>query len=503
MPFTLSSLSAILPETVILVTALVIMVVEIVRVLATSGERRRSHFMAALALVGLAVAAGLTAIKIGQPAAEFQGMALDDDTSRFLNLVILLAAILGVLVSWEYLTRFSDMHSEYYALLLIAVAGMMFLGKSVELITLFVSLEILSVALYILTGFHRGDSAGGEGAMKYFLLGAFASGFLLYGAALLYGDTGSTYFADIHAQGTGGFFILAGLALLLVGFGFKIAAVPFHMWAPDAYQGAPTPITAFMSVGTKAAALIALYRVLQATISVPAEYWAWALAILALLTMTWGNLAALRQRSIKRMLAYSSIAQAGYLLMGLVAGTAAGLQALMFYLFAYAFMNIGAFAVVSLMERLDPNEAQDATLDNASGLLERKPWLAIAMATFMLSLAGIPPLAGFFGKLYLFGAAVDSGWMWLAVAAVLNSVVSAWYYLRVVVKMFMVEPTEETRVKLPVPAAAMIAIVIALLGTVLFGIFASPWFETLIKSGGAMEEDDNMKIQHQTYWFDT
>ncbi len=473
------NLYAILPETIIIVTALVIMVVDFTHILATSGERTRGHLMAILTLVGLSVAAVISISAIGLPSIDFYNMAVDDDLSRLLGLVVILAAVLAVLMSWEYLTRFTRMTGEYYALLLLAVAGMMFLGKSIELITLFVSLEILSVALYVLTGFHRGQLAGGEGALKYFLLGAFASGFLLYGMALLYGDTGSTYLSEIAILGTGGLLMLAGMALLLVGFGFKIAAVPFHMWAPDAYQGAPTPVTAFMSVGTKAAAFVALFRVLQATLSVPYEWWAMALAILSLLTMTWGNLAALRQNSIKRMLAYSSIAQAGYMLIGIVAGTAAGMQALMFYLFAYGFMNIGAFAVVSLMERMDANAEQDATLDNARGLFTRKPLLAVSMAIFMLSLAGIPPLAGFFGKLYLFGAAVDSGWVWLAVAAVINSAVSAYYYLRVTVVMFMEEPTAESSVRLPIPDSASIAIAIAVLGTLLFGIVASPWFDTL------------------------
>ncbi len=251
----------ILPEVVIILTALLILLTDFVRAIVSSNSERQSHFLAGISLAGLITAGVLTFIRIGVPANEFMGMVVDDNYSRYLNLVVMLAAGLGVLLSWEYLNRFTTMHSEYYSLLLLAVAGMMFLGKSIELITLFVALEILSVSLYVLTGFHRGQLRSAEAALKYFLLGAFSSGFLLYGMALMYADTGSTRLVDIAANSTGGFFILAGLALVLVGFGFKIALAPFHMWAPDAYQGAPTPVTAFMSVGTKAAALLALSRV--------------------------------------------------------------------------------------------------------------------------------------------------------------------------------------------------------------------------------------------------
>ena len=482
---------AILPELVIVVTALIVLLGEIAaRAGAPAAFPRRRHNMIAglLTLAGLAVAGLLTVVTVGQPATEFQGMVRADDLSRMLNLIILLAAFLGVLLAWDYLTRFTTLHSEYYALLLIAVAGMMFLGGSIELITLFVSLEILSVSLYILTGFHRRRASSSEAAMKYFLLGAFASGFVLYGAALLYADTGTTFLSQIAANGTGGFFVLAGLALLLVGFGFKVAAVPFHMWTPDAYQGAPTPVTAFMSVATKAAAFVALARILQALPSVPYDVWSNALAILAVLTMTVGNLAALRQHSLKRMLAYSSIAQAGYMMVGLVAGTPAGLDALIYYLFVYTFMNLGAFAVAAQLEGRGADDPQDADISAANGLFARSPMLAVAMSIFLLSLAGIPPLAGFFGKLYLFSAAVESGWIWLAVVGMINSVISAYYYLRVTVAMFMVEPEEgkaepgagparsasngPARSRLPDSSA--LALFIAVVGTLFFGLVYSP-----------------------------
>jgi len=355
---------------------------------------------------------------------------------------------------------------------------MMFMGKSVELITLFVSLEILSVSLYILTGFNRHQLASAEGALKYFLLGAFSSGFFLYGLALFYADTGSTQLAYIATNSQSSFLVLAGLGLLLVGFFFKLAGVPFHMWAPDAYQGAPTPVTSFMSVATKAAAFIALFRVLAAVPGVPTEVWGWVVAIVAVLTMTWGNFAALRQTSLKRMLAYSSIAQAGYMMTGLVAGVDA-LNAVLYYLFAYAFMNIGAFAVVAMLERTTPDARQDADINAARGLFDRRPALAVAMAIFMLSLTGIPPLVGFFGKLYVFGAAVNAGWAWLAIVGMLNSVVSAYYYLRVVVVMFMSAPDEESYTRPHLPAGARTTIAIAVLGVLLMGLLASPVFVQL------------------------
>jgi NADH-quinone oxidoreductase subunit N len=381
-------------------------------------------------------------------------------------------------MAWAYVPQFSRESSSFYALVLLATAGMMFMGKSVELITLFVSLEILSVSLYILTGFNRRQLASAEGALKYFLLGAFSSGFFLYGMALLYADTGSTQLSDIAASGTGGFLMLIGLALLLIGFFFKLAGVPFHMWAPDAYQGAPTPVTAFMSVATKAAVFVAMFRILATLTAVPTEVWAGVIAIVAVLTMTWGNFAALRQTSLKRMLAYSSIAQAGYMMTGLVAGTDA-LNAVLYYLFAYAFMNIGAFAVVVMLERATPDARQDADIDAARGLFDRKPALAVAMAIFMLSLTGIPPLVGFFGKFYVFGAAVSAGWTWLAVIGMLNSVVSAYYYLRVVVVMFMSPADEHSYVRSRLPAGASVVVALAAIGVLLMGLLASPVFVQL------------------------
>ncbi len=324
----------------------------------------------------------------------------------------------------------------------------------------------------MLAGYNRHSPRSGEAALKYFLLGAFSSAFFLYGIALMYGATGTTNLAQIVAGKNlqaGSLLWYAGGALLLVGFSFKISVVPFHMWTPDVYQGSPTPVTAFMAVGAKAAGFAALMRVLLYALGGMKATWAWAFAILALLTMTLGNLAALRQTSVKRMLAYSSIAHAGYMLVGLTAGTQRGVAAVLFYLLSYAFMNIGAFAVLVALEH---GEEQDVSLDQVKGLSRRRPLLAAAMAVFMLSLAGIPPLVGFVGKLYVFSAAVDAGWVWLAVLAMLNSVVSAYYYLRVVVNMYMRESEEVEPAG--APWTVSLALWLTALGTIVIGVIPGP-----------------------------
>ncbi len=472
-------LTPLLPEIILIGMALLLLVVDMAA--RFRDARAEGSLMAGLTFASVLIAAGATAAGLGRGAIPVTSAVLVDDLARYLNLVVLLATGLGVLLAWAYVPRFSKETSSFYALVLLAAAGMMFMGKSVELITLFVSLEILSVSLYILTGFNRHQLASAEGALKYFLLGAFSSGFFLYGLALFYVQTGSTQLAEIAAQDSGGVLLLIGLGLLLVGFFFKLAGVPFHMWAPDAYQGAPTPVTGFMSVATKAAAFIALFRILAAVPGIPQDAWVWVVAVIAVLTMTWGNFAALRQKSLKRMLAYSSIAHAGYMMTGLVAGTDA-LNAVLYYLFAYAFMNIGAFAVVAMLERPTPDAPQDATIDAARGLFDRRPALAAAMAIFMFSLTGIPPLVGFFGKLYVFAAAVSAGWAWLAVLGMLNSVVSAYYYLRVVVVMFMAPEDETSYVRSRIPAGAGTAIAVAVTGVLLMGLLATPVFVELSRA---------------------
>jgi NADH-quinone oxidoreductase subunit N len=350
---------------------------------------------------------------------------------------------------------------------------MILMAAANDLIVVFLALEIMSVAIYVLAGILRSDRRSNEAAIKYFFLGAFASGFLLYGTAFLFGASGSTQLDAIaHAVETKPHdpFVMLGLALVMVGFGFKVAMVPFHGWTPDVYEGAPTTITAFMAVGVKAAAFAAFARVLAVVFPTAAASWSGLLWVVAALTMTVGNVTAVTQRNVKRMLAYSSIAHAGYALVGMVAGTREGGAALCLYLAVYMLMNVGAFAVLlALGRRGEPCE----TLDDLAGLGFRQPILGIAMTIFMLSLAGIPPTAGFAGKLALFGAAVNAGYVGLVVIAVLNSVVSVYYYLGVLVQMYMAEGTRD--VLPPGRRPALFATVIATMILVLLvGIAPSP-----------------------------
>lgn len=463
------NLHVLLPEIVLMVGAMVVMMADVFR--RRQGE---AGILPGLSLVTLLVSIGAAVYVWGQPTAEYMGGATSDAFSLGVRLVVGIAAIFGVLLSGGYLPAMGKKAGEYYSLLLLAASGMMLMGSATDLIVLFIALEIFSLALYILSGFHRENPRSTEAAMKYFLLGAFASSFFVYGAALLYGAGGSTSYAAIGAalgNGSGNAALaLPGVALLVVGFGFKVSLVPFHMWTPDVYQGAPTPVTAFMSVGTKTAAFAGFIRVLLIALPSLQPQWGMALAALAVITMTVGNLTALRQSSLKRMLAYSSVAHAGYLLVGIVPGTTEGSSAALFYLFAYAFMNIGAFAVAIAMEKAGEGDVEQSRLAGVSG---RYPMLALAMAIFMLSLAGIPPLAGFFGKLFLFKAAVDGGWAWLVAVGVLNSAISAYYYLRVTVTMYFSDATED--VERRVWAGLNASVVIAALATVVIGLYPSVW----------------------------
>ena len=404
--------------------------------------------------------------------ADASGPLALDSYALFFNGIFCLAGVLTVLMSGSYLDLTKIRQGEYYALLLFAAVGMVLMAAATDLITIFLGLETMSIAVYVLAGIWHQRLASNEAALKYFLLGAFASGFLLYGMALIYGVTGSLQLAviaeQVAAQGSSPL-LLVGMGLLLVGFGFKVAAAPFHVWTPDVYEGSPTTITAFMAVGVKAAAFAAFARVfLYALAAVHAE-WQGVVWGIAVLTMTVGNLTALVQTNIKRMLAYSSVAHAGYVLVAMVAGKELGGAAMMYYLVAYGFMNLGAFGVVLSLNRQDqPNEE----LRDYAGLGFRYPALGMAMAIFMLSLTGVPPLVGFTGKFYVFSAAVEAGYIGLAVIGVLNSAVSAYYYIRVIVTMYMEEGDAAFEIAALRPALSA-AIIIAAAGTVLLGIFPS------------------------------
>lgn len=408
----------------------------------------------------------------------FSGMFALDAYGLFFTIVLCSVAGSTVLMSLSYLETAQIRHGEYYALILFATVGMLVMAAATDLVFIFLGLETMSIAVYVLAGMWRQRLTSHEAALKYFLLGAFASGFLLYGIALMYGATGSVRLgpiaAHVAAHGSSPLLVIS-IGLLLVGFGFKVAAVPFHVWTPDVYQGAPTTVTAFMAVGVKAAAFAAFARVFMHALNAVAADWQTVVWAVAALTMTVGNVTALVQRNIKRMLAYSSIAHAGYLLVAMVAGKELGGAALLYYLVAYGLMTVGAFAVVIAVARTDESNED---LDNYAGFGFRHPGLGMAMTVFMLSLTGIPPLMGFTGKFYVFGAAVQAGYIWLAVIGVLNSAVSAYYYIRVVVNMYMRQAEEDVEIgALPSLHTAgcytLAVILVAALGTVLLGVFPS------------------------------
>ncbi|HTR97784.1 MAG TPA: NADH-quinone oxidoreductase subunit N [Candidatus Acidoferrales bacterium] len=402
----------------------------------------------------------------------FGGMFVHDPMTVFFTLLFCAIGILSVLASWDYVKRTRINQAEYYALLLSSVLGMIVMAASNDLVTIFLGLELMSLSLYVMVGFRRTRLDSNEAALKYFLLGAFASGFLLYGIALLYGATGTTQLGRMGAflayspllQNP---LLLVGALLVFSGFAFKVAAVPFHMWTPDAYEGAPTSVTGFMSAGAKAAGFAALLRVgLRALGPVQAD-WTPLLAVIAFLTMTVGNLTALLQNNLKRMLAYSSIAHAGYVLVAVAAGGPEGAAAAVFYLAVYSFMNLGAFTVLTM---LGEGRDERVLVSDLAGLGFRQPLLGIAMTVFMISLGGIPPTAGFMGKILVFGAALQKPELgWLVIAGVLNSVVSVFYYLRVTVALYMREPEGEP-VHVSWGPAAALAILLALAATLYFGV---------------------------------
>jgi NADH-quinone oxidoreductase subunit N len=429
-----------------------------------------------LALAGLVGALIATMLRWGTDGRAFRDMIVLDQHALFFHIVILYAAALVILLSMDYLRRAGVETGEYYALVLFSTSGMLLLASANDLIVVFLGVELMSLSLYVLAGLFRRDLESTEASMKYFLLGAFASAFLLYGIALVYGTTGATNFDKIAAAVTGRAhepLMLVGLGLLLVGFGFKISAVPFHMWAPDVYQGAPTSVTVLIATGSKAAIFAVMIRLIVSAFRSFQPDWALLLWILAALTMTVGNVVALAQSNLKRMLAYSSIAHVGYMLVGLVAGGVPGAASVLFYVLAYAFTTIGTFGVITLCER---GGREAVEVGDYAGLGRRSPVLALVLTLFLLSLVGIPPLAGFVGKFYVFGSAVRAGYIWLAVIAVLNSAIAAYYYLRVVVYMYMREPEEASAVYTP-SFAGVLALAISLVGIVLLGVAPAPFVD--------------------------
>jgi NADH-quinone oxidoreductase subunit N len=438
----------------------------------------RKLWTAILAAVGMLVTLALTITRIGQEQVAFNGMIVVDGFAIFLQVVFLVSGLVGIGLAYDYLKRMEIDRSEYYILLMFSISGMMLMSMVADLIVVFLALELISIPLYVLAGFARPRLDSEEAALKYFLLGAFAGGFVVYGVALIFGATGTTALAGIVEAidgGTANMTLLAvGAALILVGLGFKVAVVPFHMWTPDVYEGSPSPVTAFMSVGAKAGGFAALLRIFVTAfpaISVDLTPILW---VLAALTMALGNIVAIAQRNIKRMLAYSSIAHAGYILMAIVPYgqedvSTESVAAALFYLVAYGLTSFGAWAVVIALEKA---ENKGLALEDYAGLARKYPMLAAAMTVFMLSLTGVPPTLGFVGKFYLFRTVIDGGFIGLALIGVLTSLVSAYYYLRVVVYMYMREGEPQVTSERLVNWTAGVAAI----ATVVLSIFSGPLF---------------------------
>lgn len=475
MPFTppVINLIPLLPAIIPAVTAMIIMLAD------TLLPGKTKSWLAVVALAGLGLATFFTLTLYGPEQSAFNNSIVTTNLSLGVSLVVIVTAFITILLSIDYLNARNLDFGEYLALLLGAASGMILMALANDLIVIFLGLELFSLPLYVLCAFWRTNNMSLEAGMKYFILGAFSSAFFLYGIALIYGATGATNLQVIANTGNAllahnGLFLM-GAGLLLVGFGFKVGLVPFQWWMPDVYEGAPTPITAFMSVATKAAAFAAFIRTFNVTLlpifTTANVDWHLVLALLAVVTMTAGNIAALTQTNIKRMLAYSSIAHAGYILVALVAGAEKGTPAALFYFAAYAVMNLAAFgAVIALAE----GARERLTLSDLSGAAQQKPWAAAGLAIALLSLGGFPPFAGFVAKFFVFDAAVEANYAWLAVIGVLNSLVSVYYYLGPVVRMYMNPPAEGwTATPARTPTVLAFAVVVVVVVTIALGLFPS------------------------------
>ncbi|NLH50030.1 MAG: NADH-quinone oxidoreductase subunit N [Myxococcales bacterium] len=479
------------PPLLVLYGLLMVLLAEIVSPRDTRPRVRDLPPVLALATLAVALVAVALRWSNASEAQGFSAMIVGDRLALFAQGLLCLAGMLGVLSAWNYLRTVGEDQSEYYALLLGAVFGGMTMVGAVDLIMIFLGLEILSISVYVLAGFLRRRAESGESAIKYFFLGAFSTGFLLYGIALLFGHAGSTNLTVIaeHCTFENGdsLMVLGGMALVLVGLGFKIAAFPFHVWTPDVYQGAPSPVSGFMAAAVKAASFATLLRLLVTAFQPLAPQWIVVIYYLAIGTMVFGNVAALVQNNLKRLLAYSSIAHAGYILVGIAAmirQDQAGAGAVLFYLLAYTLMTVGAFAVVS---HLSSGSADADRLDAYRGLSRRHPWLALALTVYLVSMAGIPPLVGFVGKFLLFAAAVEAGLTHLAIIGVLTSALSVYYYIRVIYFMYMSEPVVETTPAEAIPHDWPGRVVLAATVALVIGLGILPhWFMTWAGESAAM-----------------
>jgi len=472
----MTDFAAVIPIAIVTLSALAALLAEAFR---QPGERMP---IGGLGLIGLAGAAVSSVLLWNRDATGF-GAIRADNFALFLNLVLCAIGVLTILLSSTAIERERLPQGEYYSLLLFSIAGMMLMGAATDLLVIFLALEVLSLGVYVMTGIRRTNPAGAEAAFKYFLLGAFSSAFFLYGIALAFAVTGTTRLEQIgvalaaQSMRPGNLIVLA-VGLLIVGFAFKVSAVPFHMWTPDAYEGAPTVVTGFMSTGVKAAAFAAFLRVFLWALEPLRTQWIPILWAIAALTMILGTVVGVVQTNVKRMLAYSSIAHAGYLLVGLVAANTAGKAAILFYLAAYAVSNLGAFGVIVLLAtRNNPHDQ----LSDFSGLWNRRPGLAALMTVFLLSLGGLPPTAGFIGKWYIFSAAVQEGYYWLAIIGVLTSVVSVFFYLRIVVMMYMTDSAAEASIA-PRSVSGLIAVGLAGIAVFYLGVLPSRLLDLALES---------------------
>ena len=441
----------------------------LIGLLANSLLKNSARTVFYISAFGILTAIGCAVYTFPMNATAYSDMLLVGGYASFFSILLLVIALFAILISKSYLEREQYHFGEYYVLIVLSTIGMLMLGSSADLITVFLGIELMSVSFYVLAGYFRGKLSSNESALKYFLLGAFATGFLLYGIALIYGTTGTTNLLRIvtmYPQAFGDPLHIIGWGLILIGFGFKVAAVPFHMWVPDVYEGAPTPITAFMSTGGKAAAFSAFVIVFSVPMSMKDERLMTVMAVLAAASMLLGNWFGLSQTNLKRMLAYSSIAHAGYMIIGIASATSLGQQGISFYLVSYALTNLGAFGIISMLEK---ENGGNLNYEDYAGLGKRKPALAALLAMFMFSLTGIPPFAGFVGKYYLFASAVNSNMTWLAILGVMTSLFSTYYYLRVIVFMYFREATNTEEIILP--KLTYTTVIVCGIGIVLFGIF--------------------------------
>ncbi len=470
----------ILPELILSLFGMLIMIVD-----PLLDEENSHQSLGTIALIGTLLALASTFWMAQYPGTAFWNMVRVEGFSVFFHVVVIAIAAVAILSSFEYLKVQRIRAGEYYGLILFCTVGMCLMSSAIELVLIFISLEISSIATYVLAGFRRRDAASSEASLKYFLLGSFATAFFLYGVALMFGATGSTNIdaiSQILRSGNVPVLAYVATAFMFVGLGFKVAAVPFHVWTPDVYEGSPAPVVALMSTGPKAAAFAVLLRVMFEA-NAPGRFW--MIWVSAALTMTMGNLCALVQNNIKRVLAYSSIAHAGYILVAFAARPELGPSAAMFYTAAYAAMNVGAFAVISHVGNRDEKYV---TLEDYAGLGRRSPALAATLTFFLMSFIGIPITGGFFGKFYILSAALKSNLVGLAIILVLNSAVGAYYYLRIIVMMYMREPRGEVPVT-RVPAATALAITVCVLATLYLGVLPGRVLDSAAQSADAMVND--------------